>query len=85
MGIASDETIEKVLDEIKKLPGKWLIRFAGGEPTLHPKLLYLCEEIVKTQHTVALVTNFHWSREKLLFLFFPIFLIWDIYISCYFE
>lgn len=65
MGIASDETIEKALEEIKRLPGKWLIRFASGEPTLHPRLFYLCGEVAKTQHSLALITNFHWSKEKL--------------------
>lgn len=65
MGIAGDETVEKVLEEIRNLEGSWLIRFTSGEPTLHPKFPYICGEIAKTRHTISLTTNFSQPKEKL--------------------
>jgi MoaA/NifB/PqqE/SkfB family radical SAM enzyme len=53
------------LEAFGRLPGRWEIKFSGGEPFVHPTLVEIVSGLAALGHRISVVTNFSASRERL--------------------
>jgi organic radical activating enzyme len=59
-----NENVEKIIDFFDKRQEQWHIKIIGGEPTIHPLFVYLCEKLTK-KHIINVITNASLPIEKL--------------------
>lgn len=48
-----------------RLPGDWEIKLSGGEPFVHPRLLFLVEQLAAQGRRISVVTNFSAPESQL--------------------
>jgi tetratricopeptide (TPR) repeat protein len=58
------ENIEKIINFFNNRPEEWNIKIAGGEVTIHPKFVYLCQRLTE-RHNIQIITNNSISFERL--------------------
>jgi organic radical activating enzyme len=58
------ESVEKIITFFDKRPEQWEIELTGGEVTIHPLFIHLCQELSK-RHKLNIGTNNSISFERL--------------------
>jgi tetratricopeptide (TPR) repeat protein len=61
---AQPEGIEKIIRFFNNRPEDWTIKIAGGEITIHPQFIYLCQKLSE-KHNIQMISNGSISFERL--------------------
>ncbi|MFO7903041.1 MAG: radical SAM protein [Planctomycetota bacterium] len=64
LGHASDAVIDAVLELLEQQESTWLVKFAGGEETVHPRFERVWKRVADMGHDVAITTNFSFPLER---------------------
>ena len=64
-GVMKKETVENLINFVKRLDDKFYVTLAGGEPFVFPHLDYLASSLVKLGHKVNIISNFSQPFEKI--------------------
>lgn len=62
---SSDAVVENVNWLLGQLEGSWQVKLCGGEATIHPRFLEICRNVVSSDHTLSMTTNFSAPAGKL--------------------